>query len=153
MLMAVLCGVVIYSALHFDVFAQIVQTQITPPPTVPERPAANGKESGDSLNMRFKVRETIPSDYESLEGGEYALDLKTPANIKTEAEYDAATGCYVVRTKLGDREITTPFMLSADEYNNMEMRRSMQQYYYEKNTETAEEKKKELRKIQRLWSG
>ena len=143
LLMAVLCGVVIYSALHFDVFAQYVQTQMAPPPTVPERPAANGKESGDSLNMRFKVRETIPSDYESLEGGEYALDLKTPANIKTEAEYDAATGCYVVRTKLGDREITTPFMLSADEYNNMEMRRSMQQYYYEKNTETAEEKKKD----------
>ena len=143
MLMAVLCGVVIYSALHFDAFAQYVQTQMAPPPTVPERAAANGKESGDSLNMRFKVRETIPSDYESLEGGEYALDLKTPANIKTEAEYDAATGCYVVRTKLGDREITTPFMLSADEYNNMEMRRSMQQYYYEKNTETAEEKKKD----------
>ena len=62
--MAVLCGVVIYSALHFDVFAQIVQTQITPPPTVPERPAASGKESGDSLNMRFKVRETIREETE-----------------------------------------------------------------------------------------
>ena len=77
MLMAVLCGVVIYSALHFDAFAQYVQTQMAPPPTVPERAGANGKESGDSLNMRFKVRETIPSDYESLEGGEYALALKT----------------------------------------------------------------------------
>ncbi len=141
MLSVMLCGILLCSALHFDVFAQYVQSKMTPPPPVPEK--KEKKSEGDSIETRFKVRETVPSDYEGLKGGEYSLDLKTPANIKTEAEYDASTGCYVVRTKLGDREITTPFLLTADEYNNIELRKSMQRYYYEKNTETAEEKKKD----------
>ena len=94
LLYAVLCGVVIYSALHFDVFAQYVQTQITPPPTVPDKTSSPAKkgEKTDSIDLRFKVHETIPSGYDNLSGGEYALDLNTPANIKTEAEYDAETG-------------------------------------------------------------
>lgn len=103
-----------------------------PPPT----PSAEAKEAAtkDSSSVRFKVQSTIPSSYSELSPGESPADLKNPTNIKSEAEYDYTTGCYIIRTKVGDREIATPFMLSPDEYNNMVLRQSMQEYYREKNS-------------------
>ena len=61
-----------------------------------------------------------------------------PDNIKTAAEYDPATGCYVVRTRVGDIDIATPFMLSKAQYDNWQLRRSMQEYYRERNSIAAE---------------
>ena len=145
LLCLVLCGIVIYSALHVTAFAQYVESKLLPPPSVPDKrvTAANGEAQSDSVQMRFRVKETIPADYDNLSEGSSAIDLKTPKNITTEAEYDAVTGMYVVRTKLGDKEITTPFMLSADEYNNIELRKSMQEYYRARNSLSAEENKKD----------
>jgi cell surface protein SprA len=59
------------------------------------------------------------------------------------AEYDPVTGCYVIRTKLGDNEIATPFMLSEGQYNNWQLRRSMQAYYRERNMALITDKEKE----------
>ena len=145
LLCLVLCGIVIYSALHVTAFAQYVESKLLPPPSVPDKrvTAATGEAQSDSVQMRFRVKETIPADYDNLAEGGSAIDLKTPKNITTEAEYDAVTGMYVVRTKLGDKEITTPFMLSADEYNNIELRKSMQEYYRARNSLSAEENKKD----------
>ncbi|MGM9813160.1 MAG: cell surface protein SprA, partial [Muribaculaceae bacterium] len=145
LLCLVLCGIVIYSALHVTALAQYVESKLLPPPSVPDKrvTAATGEAQSDSVQMRFRVKETIPADYENLAEDGSAIDLKTPKNITTEAEYDAVTGMYVVRTKLGDKEITTPFMLSADEYNNIELRKSMQEYYRARNSLTAEENKKD----------
>ncbi|MEG2820108.1 MAG: cell surface protein SprA, partial [Muribaculaceae bacterium] len=47
-----------------------------------------------------------------------------------------------IRTKVGDTEIATPFMLSADEYNNMTLRQSMINYYRQKNSELVLNKNK-----------
>ena len=145
LLCLVLCGIVIYSALHVTAFAQYVESKLLPPPSVPDKrvTAATGEAQSDSVQTRFRVKETIPADYDNLSEGSSAIDLKTPKNITTEAEYDAVTGMYVVRTKLGDKEITTPFMLSADEYNNIELRKSMQEYYRARNSLSAEENKKD----------
>ena len=145
LLCVVLCGIVIYSALHGTAFAQYVESKLQPPPSVPEKRASAsiGESRSDSVQMRYRVKETIPAGYDNLSEGSSAIDLKTPQNITTEAEYDATTGMYVVRTKLGDKEITTPFMLSADEYNNIELRKSMQEYYRSRNSLTAEENKKD----------
>lgn len=85
----------------------------------------------------------IPQSYEDLMADEIAYDLSTPSNIKTVAEYDPATGCYVVRTLVGDMEITTPFLLSPDQYNNWQFRRSMQEYYRQRNLEALTEKEKQ----------
>ncbi|MCH5221865.1 MAG: cell surface protein SprA [Muribaculaceae bacterium] len=87
----------------------------------------------DSIEMQLPVRLTVPQSYDDLMRDETAYDLSTPSNIKTTAEYDPATGCYIVRTKLGDFDIATPFMLSAAQYNDWQFRRSMQQYYKERN--------------------
>ena len=93
--------------------------------------------------MPFPVRQTVPQSYEDLMSDEMAYDLSTPSNITTVTEYDPETGCYIVRTRMGDIDIATPFMLSESQYNNWQLRRSMQEYYRKRNLELAESKSKE----------
>lgn len=135
-----MCGALVCSVYGFLAFAQYKTSTLLPPPPVPEK-NNQSKAKGDSIDMKFPVRNTVPSDYGDLKEGEYAIDLKTPSNITTEAEYDYNTGCYVIRTKLGDKEIATPFMLSNDEYNNLVLMQSMQEYYRQKNSADEQAKK------------
>ena len=97
----------------------------------------------DSIMMPFPVQQTVPQTYEDLMAEEFAADLDTPSNIKTVTEYDPETGCYVVRTKLGDMDIATPFYLSAEQYNNWQLRESMQNYYRQRNAEAINNPDKE----------
>lgn len=89
--------------------------------------------------MQFDVKPTIPRNYDDVQGlGEYSADLKDPSNITSVVEFDPETGCYVVHTKLGDYDIVTPYIMSADEYSNADFRRSMMEYYRQKNAESAQ---------------
>ena len=132
------CGALICSAYGFFAFAQYKTPTLPPPPPVPDN---RTEATTDSSTTRYRVHNTVPASYDELREGEHAVDLKTPSNITTQAEYDYETGCYVIRTKLGDNEIATPFMLSSDEYNNLVLTQSMQSYYRQKNAETAQAKK------------
>ena len=122
--------------------AQYNNSTLNPPPPVPDKSAVDKEQKKSSVKMRYDVHPTVPENYGDLKEGEYAADLKNPSNIVTEAEYDYETGCYIIRTKVGDYEVVTPFILTAEEYNNLTLRESMMQYYRQKNAETAEEKKK-----------
>ena len=93
--------------------------------------------------MPFPVQQTVPQNYEALMADELAYDLTTPSNIKTQAEYDPETGFYVVRTKVGDFDVATPFMLTPAQYNDWQLRRSMQQYYRERNLALVTETEKQ----------
>ena len=93
--------------------------------------------------LPFPVQQTVPQSYEDLMSDEMAYDLSTPSNITTSAEYDPATGCYVVRTRVGDIDIATPFLLTAEQYNNWQLRRSMQEYYRDRNMALITDKEKE----------
>ena len=142
-LLAAVVGGALICASAYSAFAQYVSPTIAPPPQVPEKKWQEAaQKSADSLQTQFRVRSTVPSGYDALNGGEYAVDLKTPENITTQAEFDPITGCYVIHTKVGDNDIITPFILSADEYNNMVLRQSMQEYYRQKNAEAAQDDKK-----------
>lgn len=130
-----------------NAFAQYIQSKLAPPPPPPVQqpvqPEKKMRSVRDTLSLPFTVKPTVPGNYDDISGtSEYSLDLKNPSNIVTEAEYDPSTGCYIVHTKLGDNDIVTPFILSADEYNNIALRQSMQDYYRQKNAESAEEKAK-----------
>jgi len=83
--------------------------------------------------LLYPVSKTVPEDYDDI-GSKEAVDLRTPGNIKTVIEYDPKTNCYVVHTRVGEIDITTPFILTADEYNNYAFRKSMEEYYKEKNS-------------------
>lgn len=104
------------------------------PPAAPLSPA-------DSIILPFPVQHTVPQSYEDLMAEELGYDLNTPSNLRTDVQYDPATNCYVVRTMLGNQVISTPFMLSEQQYNNWQMRRSMQQYYQQRNMEALENEK------------
>ena len=139
-LLSVLMCVVSVNVSH----AQYNNSTLPPPPPVPDKTAVDKEQKNqkDKIRMRYGVHPTVPEEYEDLKEGEYAADLKNPSNITTEAEYDYETGCYIIHTKIGDYDIVTPFILTAEEYNNLTLRESMMQYYRQKNAETAEEKKK-----------
>lgn len=83
--------------------------------------------------LLYPVSKTVPESYDDI-GSKEAVDLRTPGNIKTVIEYDPKTNCYVVHTRVGEIDITTPFILTADEYNNYAFRKSMEEYYKEKNS-------------------
>ena len=86
------------------------------------------------VRTRFPVAKTVPEEYQDLTKQSPA-DLKTPDNVKSVVEYDIRTGTYVVRTKLGDADLTTPISLTPEEYQDYSFRKSVQSYYRQKNEE------------------
>ncbi len=105
--------------------AQYYKPQIAPPPPPPQ-PVSKTNVTGATHSGKRETSETsadtaalhsaaspiIPLTYEQLLEAEQAPNLATPSNIKTEAEYDPATNCYVIRTRIGDMEVATPFIIS-----------------------------------------
>lgn len=96
--------------------------QVVPDDTVPK------------VRTRFPVAKTVPEEYQDLTKQSPA-DLKTPDNVKSVVEYDIRTGTYVVRTRLGDADLTTPISLTPEEYQDYSFRKSVQSYYRQKNEE------------------
>lgn len=140
----VACVLIISFAISCYVVAQTQTTapekKFTPPPTVAPDKSVN-KAAKDSFDLPYGVQDKLSDSYNNLQFVQPPTDLKTPSNITTTAEFDPETGHYVVRTKVGDNDIVTPFLLSPDEYNDIALRQSMQEYYRQKNTETIEKKK------------
>ena len=123
--------------------SQYRKSELQPPPSSEFSTPSGQQQNNDSVELPMRVRPTVPRGYEDYVGGEYAADLRTPSNIKTEAVYDPALGMYVLSTKIGDQEILTPYMMTAEEYTNMVMRQDMFGYFHERNTESYEKKDKE----------
>lgn len=117
----------------------LIPAVVTQPAPQSYPPAA----PGDSIDLPFPVAPTVPRTYEQLLEDELAYDLETPSNIKTDVEYDPNTGYYVVRTKVGDMEIATPFLLTEKEYNDWQLRQSLQEYYRERNLQMIMEEEKQ----------
>ncbi|MCM1369698.1 MAG: cell surface protein SprA [Candidatus Amulumruptor caecigallinarius] len=126
---------------------QYYKSQLNPPPppmepTIPST-SSTGYIPADTVELPASLQPTIPATMDDYTNREFAADLRTPSNIKTEAVYDPTSGMYVIRTLLGDREIVTPYMMTAEQYNNMVMRKDMYSYFHERNQESYEKKDKE----------
>lgn len=67
------------------------------------------------------------------------IDLKNPENIKSTIEYDAEQGHYIFRTKIGDQDISSPYVLNSEEYKEYSMQQSMQKYWKQKNNLNKEQ--------------
>ena len=127
-----------------SLFAQYVTSTLPPPPPPPDTRTSAQKQQAPKLDLHFNVRPTVPRNYVDVQGSEeYAADLKDPSNITSEVEFDPETGCYVVHTRLGDKDIVTPYILSPDEFSNSDFRRSMMEYYRQKNAESAQNQEKD----------
>lgn len=92
----------------------------------------NGKDTVPTT--RYPVSKTVPQDYEDLTK-KSPMDLRDPENVKTTVEYDLKTGSYIVRTRLGDKDLTTPISLTTEEYQDYSMQQSLRSYYRQKNEE------------------
>lgn len=90
------------------------------------------------------VRKTVPevTTPNPLKEGEYPADLRTPSNITTETVYDPELGMYIVRTKIGDTEVSTPFLLTPEQYAQVQLRRDLFGYFKQQNSENFENKDK-----------
>ncbi|MBR1484932.1 MAG: cell surface protein SprA [Prevotella sp.] len=96
----------------------------------------------DSLvHSRWPVQRTTPITTEDLDSS--ALDLKMPDNLKQEAEYDDSLGVYYIGTKIGDHYVTTPVMMTPQEYLRWSERRMRQFYFRTKDAEHVAAKGKE----------
>jgi len=62
------------------------------------------------------------------------LYLSEPSNIREEVVYDATTNQYIIYRKLGNINIETPRVLSADEYRTYRIDKSMREYWRQKQT-------------------
>jgi len=97
-----------------------------PEPEIPTAPQ-------DTLT-RFPVAKTVPETYEDIDK-QFPADLRNPENVKTTVEYDIRTGHYVVRTRIGDMQISTPIVLTPEEYQDYSLQQSLRSYYRQKNDE------------------
>ena len=118
---------------------QYYKSELRPP--APAAMSASSNTSQDTTAQDVAVKKTAPQTYEDLMKAETPTDLSTPTNISTVAEFDPATGCYIVRTRVGNYDIATPFILSEAQYNDWQTRKTMQEYYRKRNSELIEQKK------------
>ncbi|HPT43105.1 MAG TPA: cell surface protein SprA [Paludibacteraceae bacterium] len=93
------------------------------------------KSQADTIT-RFPVSNQRQETYEDL-NKQYPMDLRNPENVNSVVEYDVKTGNYVLRTKVGDMEISTPYMLTPAEYQKYSLQNDMMKYWREKNSATA----------------
>ena len=121
-----LFGAGLYS-MNTDFLAYEMSLPDTEQPVVPD-------DTVPKVRTRFPVAKTVPEEYQDLTKQSPA-DLKTPDNVKSVVEYDIRTGTYVVRTKFGDADLTTPISLTPEEYQDYSFQKSVQSYYRQKNEE------------------
>lgn len=110
----------------------ISSTSVTAAP--PDQALDYGVPNDSTLFKSFAVRPLEVQTYEELQQ-HYPLDLATPSNVKSEVEYDPNTGNYIFRTKVGDMEVATPFVMSDNEYKAYTLRNDMSSYFRTKNAE------------------
>ena len=80
----------------------------------------------------FPIKKTTHTTVEDLQQ-KVPLDAPLPENVKTTVEYDLRTGSYVMRTRVGETEIATPFTMSDKEYYDFSGRQELSAYWKELN--------------------
>ena len=97
----------------------------------------------DSLEMVLDTAIMAPmqvkgigvNNYDDLNRMPSSLDLQDPDNVNTTIEYDPLTGGYVLRTRMGDVDIATPYMMTAEEYRTYSEKQEMGKFWQAKISE------------------
>lgn len=101
----------------------------------------------DTVNLPFKVSPDNNQPYGEKKPTSN-VNLKTPSNITTEVEYDAENNQYILREKLGDTEIGTPYYMSFEEYQDYDIQKNLNQHWRKRyKDETFEQQKSLIPKI------
>lgn len=89
-----------------------------------------------TVRPRFSVRKTTPQSLEDL--NPKAMDLRTPDNLTPDTVYDETSGNYIIGTRMGDSYLSAPLLMSAEEYRQHSLQRSLERFYRQKNREEFE---------------
>ncbi|HOI27112.1 MAG TPA: cell surface protein SprA [Paludibacteraceae bacterium] len=87
----------------------------------------------DTMPLRYPLKKTEVVTYDELQNNVSPADVRTPENVDQSVEYDPNTGLYVFTTKVGDMDVSTPFVLNENEYSDYALQQSMNSYWAEKN--------------------
>jgi cell surface protein SprA len=82
--------------------------------------------------------------YEDLNRVHSQLDLQDPDNVQTTIEYDPVYNCYVLRTRIGETEIATPYMMTETEYRAYSERQQMGLFWREKISEVEHDNERKF---------
>ena len=111
--------------------SQAAQNGETPAQT-PEDVADFVTETDSALWAPTNVKQLGAQNYGELTQPSSSMDLQDPDNITTTVEYQPESGTYIIHTRIGDSDITTPYMLTQDEYNQYAERQIMHRYWQQK---------------------
>ena len=113
-----------------------------PQPKAQPKAQSDDEEIPDSLlHPRWPIRKTAPVVTEDADS--FAIDLKTPDNIRQGVEYNDSLGVYFIGSKIGSSYLNTPLMMTPEEYNRWSERRAREQFFRDKNAQEVAAKGKE----------
>ena len=110
----------------------------------PEQAADYVTYTDSALWAPTQVKQLGAQNYGELTQPQSSMDLKDPENVVTTIEYQPETGTYVIHTKIGDSDVSTPYMLTQDEYNHYAERQLMHQYWQQKISEVEHNNEKKF---------
>ena len=108
-------------------------------PTVP-LPVVADSVADSVVKPRWTPQRTAPRSVADLDT--IPLDLRMPRNIALQVDYDDTANTYVVGQKMGGRYLTTPLLMSPDEYGQWSLKRRMGTFFRQKNAENVATKGK-----------
>lgn len=83
------------------------------------------------LHPRWKIQRITPVTEQDLD--KQAADLTLPDNIKQEVEYDDSLDRYFIGSKMGDGYLSTPIMMTPQEYRKWSEKREFDRFFRQKN--------------------
>ena len=110
----------------------------------PESAADYVTDTDSAIWAPTRVKQLGAQNYGELMQPVSSLDLEDPNNISTTVEYQPESGTYIIRTKMGDTDITTPYMLTQEEYNHFAERQIMHKYWQQKISEVEHNNEKKF---------
>ena len=83
------------------------------------------------LHPRWKIQRITPLTEQDLD--KQGADLTLPDNIKQEVEYDDSLDRYFIGSKMGDGYLSTPIMMTPQEYRKWSEKREFDSFFRQKN--------------------
>ncbi len=93
------------------------------------------------LHPRWKIQRTVPITEEDLHRN--ATDLSMPGNITQEVVYNDTLNRYYIGSKLGDNYLSTPIVMTPEEYQKWSEKKEFDLFFRNKNDEILKEQGKE----------
>ena len=93
------------------------------------------------LHPKWKVQRTVPITAKDTE--KRTADLSMPDNIKQDVVYNDTLNRYFLGSKMGGGYLSTPVMMTPDEYRKWSEKQEMNAFFRSKNDEIVKEKGKD----------